>query len=288
VVIVLTIPSVGYPPADLDAFGAFEAAAWEEKALDYERFFGPIAGRVVAPLLAAASVGAGTRVLDVATGPGWVAARAAERGASVVGVDVAEAMLARARSAHPGLDFRRADAHELPFADACFDAVVGNFAIMHLARPERAVAQCARVLRPGGALALTAWADPSEHRLVGLFLDALAEAGATPPPDLPQGPDFFRFSDDAEFAAALRQPGLASPAVTALTFVQRFASADALWNGMLAATVRISALVVRQPEDVRQRVRAAFDRLAAGYRRGDVLEVPVAVKLAGARKPDPQ
>jgi SAM-dependent methyltransferase len=276
------------PPADRDAFDAFEAAGWQEKAVGYERLFGGIAGRVVEPLLTAAAVRAGTRVLDVATGPGWVAAQAAERGASVVGIDVAEAMIARARSAHPRIDFRVADAHELPFADASFDAVVGNFAVMHLSRPERAIAQCARVLRPGGRLALTAWGQPSEHRLVGVFVDAIAHAGAMPPPDLPRGPDFFRFSDDEEFAAALRRQDLASPAVTAITFGQRFAGADELWNGMLGATVRVSALIMRQPEDVRQRIRAAFDRLADDYRRGDALEVPVAVKLASARKPDPR
>jgi SAM-dependent methyltransferase len=166
--------------------------------------------------LAAASVGVGTRVLDVATGPGWVAAQAAERGASVVGVDVAEAMIARARSAHPQLDFRRADVHELPFADASFDAGVGNFAIMHFSRLERAVAQCARVLRPGGRLARSAW--PSFRAPVGgVFLDAVAEARAVPPADLPRGPDFFRFSDDEEFAAVLRQQDLASPVVTGIT-----------------------------------------------------------------------
>ena len=54
-----------------------------------------------------------------------------------MGIDVAEAMIARARSAHPELEFRRADAHELPFPDASFDAVVGNLAVMHLSRPER-------------------------------------------------------------------------------------------------------------------------------------------------------
>ena len=120
--------AVGNPPVDPEAFDAFEAAGWEEKAAAYERFFGVITGRLVEPLLDAASVGVGTRVLDVATGPGWVAAQAAERGASVVGVDVAEAMIARARSAHPGLEFRWADAHELPFADGSFDAVLGNSA----------------------------------------------------------------------------------------------------------------------------------------------------------------
>jgi SAM-dependent methyltransferase len=275
---------VGSPPLDAGAFDAFEAAAWEAKADAYERFFGFIAGRAVEPLLTAAAVGAGTRVLDVGTGPGWVAARAAERGASVVGVDVAEAMIARARGAHPELDFRRADAHELPFADASFDAVVGNFAIMHLSRPERAMAQCARVLRPGGTVAFTAWAHPSEHRLVGVFVDAVAQARATPLADLPQGPDFFRFSDDEAFAALLRQQGLARPAVGAITFVHPLAGADELWDGVLAATVRIAALITRQPEDVRQRIRAAFDRLVDDYRRGDGLELPVAIKLATARK----
>jgi SAM-dependent methyltransferase len=274
-------------PVDSSAFDAFEAAGWGEKAAAYERLFRDITGRLVEPLFAAAAVDASTRVLDLATGPGWVAAEAAERGASVVGIDIAEAMIARARSAHPELDFRWADAHELPFADASIDVVLGNLVVMHLSRPERAMAELARVLRPGGRVVLTAWAHPSQHRLVGIFLDAMAEARALPPPDLPEGPDFFRFSDDEEFAAALRRQGLADPAVSTITFPQRFADADELWNGMLAATVRMSALITRQPPDVRQRIRAAFDRIAGGYESGDVIELAVAVKLATARKPDP-
>jgi SAM-dependent methyltransferase len=269
---------------DADAFDAFEAAGWEERAGAYERFFGAISERVIASLLDAAAVAAGTRVLDVATGPGWVAARAAGRGASVVGIDVAEAMIARARSAHPELELRRADAHDLPFADASFDAVVGNLVVMHLSRPERAMAEFARVLRPGGRLALTAWADPSQHRLAGVFLDAVAQARARPPADLPDGPDFFRFADGDVFAAALREQGLASVEVTDIAFTQGFASPDELWDGMLGATVRVSALLTRQPEAVRRRIRIAFDRLAEGYRRRDGLEVPVAIKLAGALK----
>ena len=65
-----TVSAVGNAPVDLDAFDAFEAAGWEEKAVAYERFFGVITGRVVEPLLTAASVGVGTRVLDVAHGAG--------------------------------------------------------------------------------------------------------------------------------------------------------------------------------------------------------------------------
>ena len=106
---------VGKVAIDPDAFNAFEAGGWEEKAAGYDRFFGRITGQLVEPLLDAASVGPGTRMLDLATGPGYVAARGAERGASVVGVDVAGAMVSLARGLHPGLDFRQADAHELPF-----------------------------------------------------------------------------------------------------------------------------------------------------------------------------
>jgi hypothetical protein len=70
---------VGNPLDDPGAFDAFEAAGWEGNAVAYERLFGVVTDRVVAPLLAIASVGVGARVLDVATGPGWVAAHATEQ-----------------------------------------------------------------------------------------------------------------------------------------------------------------------------------------------------------------
>jgi 2-polyprenyl-3-methyl-5-hydroxy-6-metoxy-1,4-benzoquinol methylase len=77
---------------DLDAFTAFEAAGWDAKAAGYDDFFGRITGRLVEPLLDAVAVRRGARLLDVATGPGYAAAQAAERGASVVGVDIAEVL----------------------------------------------------------------------------------------------------------------------------------------------------------------------------------------------------
>jgi SAM-dependent methyltransferase len=173
------------PPADPDAFNAFEAAGWARQVDGYHRFFGPITGRVVGPLLDAARVGEGTRVLDVATGPGYVAAACAARGASVVGVDVAQEMLALARSLNPSLELVRADAERLPFADASFDAVVANFVLLHLGRPEACAAELARVLAPGGTLALTTWDAPERGRLAGILFDAVAEVGAPAPPGLP-------------------------------------------------------------------------------------------------------
>jgi ubiquinone/menaquinone biosynthesis C-methylase UbiE len=270
---------------DADAFNAFEAGGWEERATGYDRFFRDITGRFVDPLLDAASVGAGSLTLDLATGPGYVAARAAERGASVVGVDVAEAMISLAQRRYPGLDFRRADAHDLPFDEAAFDAVVGNFLILHLGRPERAVAGFVRVLRPGGRLALTTWDVPDRALFLGVFFEAFAEARASPSEDIPIGPDFLRFSVDEEFDALLRDQGLDDITVRSIAFTHRVASTGELWNGLLGGTVRTSALILRQPEETRRRIRDAFERLAGRFQRGDRLELPVSAKLAAGRKP---
>ena len=273
------------PQIDADAFNAFEAAGWEERADGYDDLVGRVTTRLADPLLDAAHVAGGTRVLDLATGPGYVAARAAERGADVVGVDVATAMVSLAARLQPGLDFRQADVHELPFEHGSFDAVVGNFAILHLGRPEQAAAEFARVLRPGGRLALTTWDRPERARLLGLFLDAVAETGVSGPPDLPAGPDLFRFADEAEFERLLRDSGLEHAAVTTISFTHHLASADELWEGFLRGSLRAAALIVHQPEETRLRIREAFDRLAREYERDDTVELPISVKLASGAKP---
>jgi ubiquinone/menaquinone biosynthesis C-methylase UbiE len=270
----------------LDAFTAFEVAGWDAKASGYDGFVGQVTGRLVERLLDAAAVGRGVRLLDVASGPGYAAARAAERGGLVVGVDVAEEMVALASRLHPRLDFRVANAEALPFPDDSFDAVVGNFVMLHLARPELAAAEFFRVLVPGGRIALTVWDTPERARLFGVFLDAVAEAGADLPEEIPVGPPFFRFSDEQEFSRLLDDQRLESIKVETIRFSHRVSSPDELWFGLLAGTVRTSALIQRQPDDVQERIRAAFDRVVQRHRVGEGLAVPVAVKLASATKPE--
>ena len=270
---------------DENAFNAFEAAGWESKAAGYDEFFGRITGRLVGPLLDGAEVGSGSRVLDVATGPGYAAALAAERGASIVGMDLAEGMVSLAARLHPGLEFRRGDAEALPFPDEVFDAVVANFVLLHVGRPERAVSEFVRVLGSGGRVALTVWDLPERTRVLGVFIDAVAAARATPPAGIPLGPPFFRFSDDGEFVSLLTSQGLEDATVRTVSFMHSVPSPDDLWRGMLGGTVRTSALVLHQPDEMQRQIRTAFDRIVQHYTVGDHLELPVSVKLATARKP---
>jgi SAM-dependent methyltransferase len=195
-------------------------------------------------------------------------------------------MVALASRLHPRLEFRVANAEALPFPDDSFDAVVGNFAMLHLARPELAAAEFFRVLVPRGRLALTVWDTPERARLFGVFLDAVADAGANSPEELPVGPPFFRFSDEQEFARLLDDQRFASIKVETITFSYEVSSPEELWLGMLAGTVRTSALIQRQPDEMQEQIRAAFDRVLQRHRVGDQLAVPVAVKLASATKPD--
>ena len=123
------------------AFRDFEHERWESAARVYQDEFARLTSQAVPALLDSAGVGKGTRLLDVASGPGHLAAAAAERGATVFGADFSAEMVALARELHPRLSFRTADAEALPFGDGQFDAVTMGFLVGHLGRPLVAVSE---------------------------------------------------------------------------------------------------------------------------------------------------
>ncbi len=124
----------------------------------------------------------GERILDLATGTGWASRVVARRGASVVGVDIADDLLDAARVAAEveglPIEYETGDAEELPFENGAFDAVISTFGVMFASRPERAAAELARVCRKGGRVALTTWlADSSVFEMFQVM-----KAYMPPPP----------------------------------------------------------------------------------------------------------
>jgi 2-polyprenyl-3-methyl-5-hydroxy-6-metoxy-1,4-benzoquinol methylase len=103
----------------------------------------------------------GKRWLEVACGTGELATVGARRGASVVGVDLAPALIetAKAQAAADGLeiDYRVGDAENLELEDASFDVVTSTFGVMFAPDQPRAAAELARVTKPGGRLGLATW-----------------------------------------------------------------------------------------------------------------------------------
>jgi SAM-dependent methyltransferase len=265
---------------DSGAFKAFEAAGWSDNAAGYGRLTGRITAHVADALLDAAGVGAGTRALDVGCGRGDLCAAAAARGARVVGVDLADGMLGAARAAHPELEFRRADAEDLPFATASFDAALGSFVVNHLPRPERAAAELRRVLAPGGRIALAMWDRPERVEFLGLFDAAMAAAHINRALAFPPGPPAYRFADDAELRALLEGAGFAGVAVDGVRFRYAISDLDELWDGVLTGSVRTAAQLRALDDDELARVRGALDDLLEERRSSGGLELETAVKIA--------
>ncbi len=139
-----------------------------------------------AKLVAFASVKPGQRVLDVGCGTGVVAVTAARAKAMVSGLDLTPELLevAKHNSSLAGVEveWREGDAEALPFDPATFDVVLSQFGHMFAPRPEAAVAEMLRVLKPGGVIAFSTW--PGEL-FTGRMFQLSARYGAAPPPNVP-------------------------------------------------------------------------------------------------------
>ena len=129
------------------------------------------------------------QILDIATGTGLTARNIGRSGAEVTGVDIAQGLLDAAReiSEEEGLsiDWRLGDAEKLPFADASFDAAASTFGIMFASNQEAAISELARVVRPGGRVAIAAWLPDSTavklRQVVAPFVPPPPQTTSPPP-----------------------------------------------------------------------------------------------------------
>lgn len=146
---------------------------------DMAVFTTPVAGHLVR----FAKVSGNQEVLDVGTGTGVVAITARRMDAKVTGLDLTPKLLAQARenaalAGHDDIAWHEGDAEALPFSDASFDVVLSQFGHMFAPRPEVAVAEMLRVLKPGGTIAFATW--PGEH-LIGRQFSLIAKYVPPPP-----------------------------------------------------------------------------------------------------------
>jgi SAM-dependent methyltransferase len=161
----------------LDAFKAAQRAGWAH--------FAPLQVQTTEPaarLVRWARIGSGQRVLDVACGTGVVSVTAARAGAQVTGLDLTPELLQVAREnsriADLPIDWHEGDAEALPFEAAAFDVVVSQYGHIFAPRPDVAIAEMLRVLKPGGTIAFSTW--PPELMVGRMFV--LTSRYMPPPP----------------------------------------------------------------------------------------------------------
>lgn len=186
---------------------------WDLAAADYEALWQRQLAPAQAAMLEAAALAPGERVIDVACGTGIVSAAAARAvGASgrVLGIDIAEQMVEAARQrALPQARFMRMDGEALDgIADASFDVALCALGLMYLPAPERALREMARVLLPGGRVALAVWGERARCAWAPVFPIVEAEVASEVCPlffRLGQGDTLARLCAEATFVNVVQQ-----------------------------------------------------------------------------------
>ena len=196
-----------------------------------------------------------SNLLELAAGTGVVTRHLAAKlaaGVSIVATDLNQPMLDRASvvgTARP-VEWRQADALQLPFGDATFDAVVCQFGVMFFPDKARAFAEARRVLRPGGVFLFNVWDRIEENEFAATVTDALAQMFPDDPPRfmtrVPHG-----FHDRLALERDLARGGFAhQPEIQTLT------------ERSYAATPRIPAMAYCQGTPLRNEIEErAVDRL---------------------------
>jgi SAM-dependent methyltransferase len=195
------------------------AATEEQQAPTYEDAIGHV------------GIESGSHVLEVGCGSGVFLRMAADRGASVAGLDASPALLEIARSRVPEADLRVGDLQFLPYADDTFDLVAGFNAFFFADDIVAALREAARVAKPGAPVVIQVWGRPDRCDLEGMKHEV---AEFLPPPD----PNAVRGSELWEpgvLEALVSAAGLAPTDAFDCAWAYEYPDEDALVRGMLSA-----------------------------------------------------
>lgn len=234
----------------------WQVGVWDRMSLKYLRAIDARFTGVIDGVMRRAGLRPGQRVLDLGTGTGSVAIKAASAiapGGTVCAIDISREMLAvaRQRIASTGLSnisFQKGRAEQIPAASGQFDAVLASLSLMYVTDRNAAAREIARVLCPRGRLVAAVWGGHEEADIV-LFQET---AGSFAPPPVPGvGPGAL--ADPSEFLRQLKRAGIRAHVETEITGFS-FEDFSSAWDALAAVTT--AQLPVEHQQQAKAAVRA--------------------------------
>jgi SAM-dependent methyltransferase len=204
--------------------------SWNLVVRDYAEVTAPFFESYAKVALDRASVANGTRVLDVAAGPGTLALLAAKRGCRVAAVDFASGMIdaLKAGATREGVtvDAQVADGQALPFADGSFDAAFSMFGLIFFPDRGKGLRELRRVLVPGGRAVVSSWQPMERFSMLSDIFVALHDLL----PSLPFGGGKAPLGEPSEFPDEMGAAGFESIAVEEVSASAEAATLDEAWD----------------------------------------------------------
>jgi ubiquinone/menaquinone biosynthesis C-methylase UbiE len=217
-------------------------------------------------LLEAVQARPGLRILDLGCGTGLPA------------LDLARA------AGLDNLEFRVADAEDLPFSDESFDAVTSRIGAMYFIDIQRALGEIRRVLRPGGIVALAVWGPPDQGSYVRGMLGPFFERITLPEP-LPGAPTPFRFATAGALSSELRQAGFRDVHErTAILPAPWPGTPEEYWQHFYEVAVPLRPVFGSLPPDEFARARSEAIELLRAHYDGHVVQTTVAMVIASGTR----
>jgi SAM-dependent methyltransferase len=272
-----------------------QIAYWNSVGGDRWVAAGERTDRMLAPILRAlldrANVQPGMAVLDIGCGCGAtvfeIAKRVGESG-RVLGVDVSQQMLARAKtllSDLPQAELLEADAGAHPF-EPSFDLAISRFGVMFFADPVTAFVNIRKAIKPGGRLLFATWRAVQDNEWTRVSLDAALSAGVPAErPARPEDPGPFSFADPERIRRILAAAGFGEPEISEASFMLDVAAGGGLEAAVQQAMTigSAAALLRKQPENLIAAARAAIEKALRPYERDGAVALSSSIWLVEAR-----
>ena len=239
-----------------DDFSKLEYEGWTRVTDLYDKSWANLTRQFIEPLLNTVKIMPGMQALDIACGPGYVSQAIYSMKATPIGVDFSSSMIALAKKLYPHIEFVEGDAQALDFPDASFDVVVMNFGMLHLSKPERAMAEARRVLKKNGRFGFTVWAGPEKSPAASVMFSSIMKY-ADQDVNMPEAPPSYYFSDEKLTTDLLAKNGFDNISFTDHLVEWIVPSAEFLFETEMNAGVRTAAFLKRQTDETLSKIRTA-------------------------------